>query len=339
MESMTFTLTPVPPYDWTANLAYVRTSAAAVLEQTAGVTFVRAWRIDGLDVVLRAQPATPAEGHAVSATPSHTTPGTRVAANRAPSVHIHATPLRVEVFGATLTPQLAEAAADRFRRQFQLDADPSGFLRTCAADPALAPILAHTPGLRPVLFGDPYEALLWAIIGQQIHTKVAKKLKLALLERFGHAVESPAGTHRVLPEPAELAAISPEVLRTLGMSRTKAEAIVAVSEAVVMGRLDLASLRHLPVDEAMRQLTAFRGIGRWTAEYVLMRGLGFPDVIPAADVGIQQALAAALGRDTRLTEAEVRTRADAWHPWRSWAAYLLWYSLQITQAATVPEKG
>jgi DNA-3-methyladenine glycosylase II len=92
----------------------------------------------------------------------------------------------------------------------------------------------------------------------------------------------------------------------------------------------------MPSDEAIKELTALRGVGRWTAEYVLMRGLGHPDVIPAADVGLQSAIGRAYGLGRKATEPEVRTLAEQWVPRRSHAAFAWWWSLSAERGHTAP---
>jgi DNA-3-methyladenine glycosylase II len=298
LETVETRIVPKAPYDFATNLRYLQTSPSAILEQVDACTYARVWTIHNLDVLME-----------VSADESSQS-------------------LRVTLTAFRLTPEVVTAAKEQVRRVFQLDTDPVGFYTACATDPVLAGFIRQNPGLRPVLFGDPYESLLWAILGQQVHVRVARGLKLALLERYGHRFFARDRELWVLPAPQTLAQVSPEDLRALGMSSVKAGAIVAVSDAIASGHLHLPALRELPYDEAARRLTAFRGIGRWTAEYVLMRGLGFPDVIPAADVGLQTVIGRAYGLGRKATEAEVRQFAERWAPWRSWAAYVWWYRLQ-----------
>ena len=92
----------------------------------------------------------------------------------------------------------------------------------------------------------------------------------------------------------------------------------------------------MPSDQAIRELTALRGVGRWTAEYVLMRGLGHPDVIPAADVGLQSAIGRAYGLGRKATEPEVRMLAEQWVPRRSHAAFAWWWSLSAERGHAAP---
>src|SRR5262249_21135935 len=94
--------------------------------------------------------------------------------------------------------------------------------------------------------------------------------------------------------------------------------------AVLSGRIDFEVLRTMPAEEALVTLTGIKGIGRWTAEYVLIRALGFPDAIPAADVGLRKSVGQAYGLQRTATEEEVRTRAEKWQGWRGWAAFYWW---------------
>ena len=125
-----------------------------------------------------------------------------------------------------------------------------------------------------------------------------------------------------------LAALEPAELAAHQFSRQKAAYIVGLSRAVHKGELDLDEIGTLPHDEAINALTRHKGVGRWTAEYLLMRGYGAPDSIPAADLGLRDAIGKAyLGR--RASEDEVRGIAESWAGQRSWAAFLWWLSLHV----------
>jgi DNA-3-methyladenine glycosylase II len=115
-------------------------------------------------------------------------------------------------------------------------------------------------------------------------------------------------------------------LRELQFSRQKSEYVRSLAALVAEGRIDWDDLAARPAEEAIEALTALRGVGRWTAEYVLMRGLGHADVIPAADVGLQVAIGQAYGLGRKATEREVRELAQQWAPRRSHAAFAWWWS-------------
>jgi DNA-3-methyladenine glycosylase II len=124
-----------------------------------------------------------------------------------------------------------------------------------------------------------------------------------------------------------LAEADPLELRELQFSRQKSDYVRSLAALVAEDRINWAELAVMPSDAAIKTLTALRGVGRWTAEYVLMRGLGHQDVIPAADVGLQSAIGRAYGLGRKATEPEVRVLAEQWVPRRSHAAFAWWWSL------------
>ena len=149
------------------------------------------------------------------------------------------------------------------------------------------------------------------------------------MELCGDSLTGDDGTWLgVMPTPAQVAAMDPDVLAANQFSRQKAAYIRDISRAVVEGELDFAQVGELPQDEAVEQLRRFKGIGRWTAEYLLMRGYGARDALPAADVGLQIYVGRAYGFGRKATEAEVREIAERVKGWRGWAAFYWWTALQ-----------
>src|SRR3954452_4801612 len=178
---------------------------------------------------------------------------------------------------------------------------------------------------------SPLECLVWAILGQQITLAFAYKMKRALVERYGERLVHEGHTYYLFPEAARLAEADPADLREIQFSRQKSEYVRSLSGLVAEGRIAWDTLSALPSEEAIAELTTLRGVGRWTAEYVLMRGLGHPDVIPAADVGLQAAIGRAYGLGRKATEREVRELAEHWVPHRSYAAFAWWWSLSAAR--------
>jgi len=296
-------ITPVAPYDFGWALAYLRSSPSAILEtidSDAG-TYQRALRLAGRDVVLSLR---------ATGTVAH------------PKLVMNSTDADVLV-----------AAEQTMRRIFHLDVDPTPFLAVVAGDPVLARLVQRFAGLRPVLIASPYEALLWAIIGQQINVTFAAKLKRTLIDLCGDALTVAGTTYRFFPTPATVAALDPQQLRDRQFSQQKTAYLIGVSQAIATGTLDLAAIAALPFDDAVNVLTAHKGIGRWTAEYVLMRGLGTRDSIPAADIGLRAVIGRAYDLGRKASETEVRAYAERWAGWRGWAAFYWWLALQLETTA------
>jgi len=162
---------------------------------------------------------------------------------------------------------------------------------------------------------EPWEALLRAIVYQQLHGRAAGAIHQRLLALY------PAGR----PTPRDLLATSPEQLRLCGLSAAKAQAILGVARAADAGELvDRAGARAHSDEALIRQWTQLRGVGPWTAKMVLIDALGRTDVLPAGDLGLRQGYQRLRGRDAAPTEAELRQLAEAWRPHRTVAAWYLW---------------
>ena len=210
----------------------------------------------------------------------------------------------------------------RVRRVFDLAADPAAIGSHLARDPALAPLVAARPGLRVPGAWDGFELAIRAILGQQITVAAARGLAGKLVAAHGAPLpERLAGeglTH-VFPTPERLAGID---FATLGMPRARATALSALTRAVIADPQIFGPKRGL--DDAVKALKDLPGIGEWTAQYIAMRELREPDAFPAADIGLMRALADETGR--RPAPTELLARAEAWRPWRAYAALHLWSS-------------
>ncbi len=210
------------------------------------------------------------------------------------------------------------------RRIFSLDADLSAFYDHCGQHPVLAGAISRWWGARLLRDADPFACALSTIISQQINLKFASELKRRLWALAGTPVLVDGGTYYADPPPEAIARLDYEELQELQFTRRKAEYIIDFARAVVAGGFDLAALANLDDETAMAQLCSLRGFGPWTAECILLFGLGRPDLLPAKDVGLRRAVTASLGLEERISEPELRDMAEAWRPWRSWATYYLW---------------
>jgi 3-methyladenine DNA glycosylase/8-oxoguanine DNA glycosylase len=216
------------------------------------------------------------------------------------------------------------AAAERVvARMLGLEADAEEFERHFIDDPLLGPLIARQRGLRIPLTPDPWEALAWAIMGQQISLKVAVILRRNLIAARGSPHESGLRAH---PSSGEVAAMDVATLRALKFSRSKAEYLLAAARAIESGALPVLEMHAMPVERAASLASAVRGIGPWTVQYFFLRGLGLLDCLPAGDAGLAQGLARICG--TRPNEKEIRDTMARYAPWRSLATYHVWASLK-----------
>jgi DNA-3-methyladenine glycosylase II len=167
---------------------------------------------------------------------------------------------------------------------------------------------------RPV---DAYGALVRTIVGQQLSTKAARTIYNRLAALFG---DRP-------PTPEEILAADEEELRAAGLSRPKVSYLRDLARHVIDGELDLEALQDLPDEEVIDQITAVKGLGRWSADMFLMFHLGRPDVLPVGDLGIRRAVERAYGLE-ELPDAEtLHDIAATWRPQRTLACLYLWESL------------
>ena len=215
------------------------------------------------------------------------------------------------------------AAHEAVVRMLGLGSDSAAFERHFGSDSLLGPCIVRQRGLRIPMTPEPWEALAWAIMGQQISVRAAVSLRRALIAGYG--VEHASGL-RAHPSASTIAALDITDLRALGFSGSKAEYLIAAATAVSNGTLPLASLRNLSARHAARLLREVRGIGPWTVEYVFLRGIGFADCLPSGDAGLAQGLEKMHGE--RPAEPAVRALLEHFSPWRSLATYHVWASLK-----------
>lgn len=207
---------------------------------------------------------------------------------------------------------LVRSAIDRL---LGLSVDLSAFAAIAEPDPLLGPLAARMRGLKPPRFPTVFEALVNGVACQQLSLAVGIHLLNRLTAAHGlPAAQDPAGP-RAFPGPDQLAGVPPEQLRRHGFSLTKARTIVETARAIVTGDLDLESLDQLDDRAATARLTRLRGIGRWTAEYVLLRGLGRLNIFPGDDVGAHNKLRRFFDIDTPLGYDSVKLLVAGWQPY------------------------
>lgn len=216
---------------------------------------------------------------------------------------------------------------ERVRRLFDLGADPLRIATSLSRDPRLAPLVAARPGLRVPGAWDGFETAVRAILGQQVSVAAATTLAGRLAREFGSPLGGAAafGLTHLFPDPAALA--TAEIASRLPLQRSRADAIRSLARAIRDGELALDAARGL--EDAVARLRALPGIGEWTAQVVALRVFGEPDAFPAGDLGIRKAL----GIDS---ERDVLRAAEAWRPWRAYAALHLWNQ---PRPAAAPKKG
>ncbi|HVF62797.1 MAG TPA: AlkA N-terminal domain-containing protein [Casimicrobiaceae bacterium] len=280
-DALTFMLGYRPPYAWDAMLAFLDTRAIAGVERRSGRRFVRA-----LSIAHRGDRCT----------------GWIEIAHAA-----HRSSLQVRV-APSLSHVVPQVLA-RIRHVFDVGCDPA------AVATALTSMALACPGLRVPGAFDGFEIGVRAVVGQQISVAAMTTLLGRIAARFGAPLpDVPAGLSRTFPDATRFADVSIDELGVIGLTRAKARTILALARAVNEG-LDLSPQAN--VEETLGRLRAIPGIGPWTAQYIAMRALGWPDAFPSTDLGVMRAL-------REESEKRVLAIAERWRPWRAYSVIYLW---------------
>ena len=240
---------------------------------------------------------------------------------------VDAPELMLELRGEGLPDADGELAAAQVGRMLGTEQELAPFYALAQSDSALAGLVQQFYGLHLPRTATLFEALILAILGQQISAAVARTMRMLLIERFGARYVTPAKaggdgvTYYTFPDPEAILSSSPEELRGLKLSRSKTEYVRVIAVAALEPGWD--ELCELPDDEVVRCLTSLRGVGNWTAQWALVRGLARPDALPLGDLALRRGVSRLWRQGEAVTDAEVETIAERWRPWRSYAtAYL-----------------
>ncbi|GAB1532503.1 MULTISPECIES: DNA-3-methyladenine glycosylase family protein [Brevibacillus] len=211
------------------------------------------------------------------------------------------------------------------RRTFSADLELSVIYEQMREESELAILTERFRGLRPMLDADLFQCMVKTIIGQQINLTFAANLTERLVTLAGDPVENQNGEDIIaFPTPDSVARLTVEDLRSLQFSQRKAEYIIDFARAIVNDTVDLERLWTMEDEEIITYLTSLRGIGRWTVECLLMFGMGRPDLLPAADIGLRNGIVHLYGMETKPNENDIRKLGEKWAPWRSIYCLYVW---------------
>ena len=273
-----------PPLDWEAMLEFLSGRCTAGVEQVEGGAYRRTVRV-----------------------------GKRVG-----WVSVTAEPAR-PVLQVEVSSSLSAARRPleaRLRALFDLDLDPAEVAAALRRDRLLAPSVRRNPGLRVNGAFDAFEAAVRVVLGQQVSVRAATTVAGRLAAALGEPVETPfPGLDRLAPTPAAVTAAGEDRIARVGMPGARARTLLALAGAIASG--DLVLERGADPDQVRDRMLALPGVGPWTASLVAMRALGAPDAFPGGDLGVLRALGVKSAR-------EAEARAEAWRPWRAYAAMHLW---------------
>ncbi|MFB5763265.1 DNA-3-methyladenine glycosylase family protein [Paenibacillus medicaginis] len=224
-----------------------------------------------------------------------------------------------------ISNQLREDIAFHIRDWFDLDRDLAPFYEMAQSDALLSQTAKSFYGLRIMGIPDLFEAVCWGIIGQQINLAFAYTLKRRFVEAYGSSVWHEGQPYQIFPAPHRIAALTAEELQSLSFTARKSEYLIEVARRIASGQLSKEQLLQAgSIKKAEQMLTSIRGIGPWTANYVLMRCLRFPSAFPIDDVGLHNAVKAVLGSDRKPTRQELLQLSADWSPWEAYATFYLW---------------
>ena len=284
LDARTCRLDYRPPLDWEAMLAFLEGRCTAGVEQIEGSVYRRTVRLGR-------------KTGWVSVTRGAGRAALGVEASRSLASEV----LRLQI---------------RLRSLFDLDANPAVVAAALRRDPLLAPSVRRDPGLRVNGAFDGFETAVRVVLGQQVSVRAATTIAGRVARALGDPVRTPfPGLDRLPPTAEAVEAAGEDRLARIGMPGARARTLLALARAVLSGELVLA--RGADPEQVRERMLALPGVGPWTANLVAMRALGAADAFPAGDLGVLRALG------TR-SEREAEARAEAWRPWRAYAAMHLW---------------
>lgn len=245
------------------------------------------------------------------------------------AVRIEGRPVLLEVRQATGDSSVLQVTSpdavdsERLREQAgwivlaELDVRP--FYRIAKNDSVIGPLVRRFRGMKPIRPATLFEMMVDAVIEQQISLAAARRIRARLVARFG---ERKAGLW-IFPGPEALAQAPLEAIRACGLSGRKAEYITGLAGKVVDGSFDLDGLKGVPDNEVRSTISGIRGFGRWSADYILIRGLGRPDAVPVDDLAVRTIVGKYLGKGSRMTAGQVEQRLKPFVPFRGIAVFYL----------------
>ena len=296
--SLAFELAFRPPYDWPAMLAFLEKRAVSGVEAVDGRRYRRTVRMENAKLGPRLHGGDGANSRAVGWI--EVSPSPRRSA------------LRV-VVSASLAGAIPAVLA-RVKNLFDIACNPGEIAE------ALGALAKDHPGLRLPGAIDGFEVAVRAILGQQVTVAAARRIAARFAAAFGEPIETPhPGLQLLFPGAAAIAALEPAQVAAQGVVGVRARAIVALAREVAAGRLRLDPSAE--VGATVAALEALPGVGPWTAQYIAMRALAWPDAFPHPDVAVLKAM------KQRLPAAALET-AESWRPWRAYAVLHLWKSLE-----------
>jgi DNA-3-methyladenine glycosylase II len=287
VSQRSFSITPIPPFRLDLTVWALRRRPENAVDRWDGKTYRRTLMIDRKAV--------------------------EVAVHQ--SGRPEAPQLKVNLSGSRLTVRQEESARAFLERMLGAHKDLKAFYKLAMCNPRLQPLVEEFRGLKPPQFPTVFEAVVNGIACQQLSLLVGILLLSRLAHRAGMMAANARDAAHAFPEAADLAGMKALSLKSLGFSGNKSQVMLGISSAIRDRRLNLQSLVQLDNELALERLMELKGVGRWTAEYVLLRGLGRLDIFPGDDVGARKKLAQFLRKKKPLDYDGVHRAVTAWQPY------------------------
>ena len=211
---------------------------------------------------------------------------------------------------------------------FDLGTDLTEFYKLAEVDSILKLLIHKYKGLRIIKINDMFETICWAIIGQQINLKFAYTLKKRLVECYGEKLVYDDEEYFLFPSPQIISELKVEDLKQLQFTTRKAEYIIGIANLINGGIIKKEELAtEVEYERLKNRLLLIRGVGNWTADYIIMKCFYINDAFPIADVGVHNALKGILSLDKKPSIEDIEKLSVNWSGWESYATFYLWRSL------------
>lgn len=211
---------------------------------------------------------------------------------------------------------------------FDLERDLAPFYKMAKRDSLLQQLINKNYGLRNIGIPDLFEALCWAVIGQQVNLSFAATLKREFIKSFGESVNYHDTYYWSFPSYKKIASLSKEHMSHIKMTERKKEYIIGIANEMANSQLTKQKLHRLNKPRQIeKELTKIRGIGPWTAHYVLMRCLRYPTAFPVDDVGLINAIQHVKNLEQKPTRQQILKLFERWKNWEGYVAFYMWQSL------------
>jgi DNA-3-methyladenine glycosylase II len=295
MYQETGTLTPIPPFDFSKSLQFLGIFGPTKNEQTVSThSLTKAISIDGQTVVFQL---------------------TSIGTTEKPE-------LEYSLFSAKPFSQAMEnAVVERITFFLSLKDDLQPFYRLGRADPDFAPIIEHLYGYHQVKFLTPFENACWAVLTQRNPMKIAQQTKQMLVEKYGSSLEVSGSVYRAFPEPMQIAVVDESELFKMIRNDRRAEYLAAVARA--FSEADEEFLKTASDEAVEAWLRNIKGIGDWSATFIMVRGLGRMERVPLTEARLFEAASKVYGHGEELSRDDLKRLADKYGLWQGyWAHYI-----------------